>query len=52
MKLRSFVKRGFVILSVYSIVTFCVLMTADRVERLEENGFSTTNCGVAIKIGG
>lgn len=47
----SAIKKGFIVLAIYFVVAFLILMAADRVQRLEERGFSSNNCGVSIKIG-
>ncbi len=44
-------KKGLIVLTIYFVVAFLILMAADRVERLEKRGFSSSNCGVSIKIG-
>lgn len=50
MKLKQLLKKGLTIITIYAIVTLCVFVQADRVERLEDKGFSTVNKGVAIKL--
>ena len=44
-------KKGFIVLTIYFCVAILILMAADRVERLEKGGFSSSNCGISIKIG-
>lgn len=44
-------KKGFIVLTIYFCIAILILMAADRVERLEKEGFSSNNCGVSIKIG-
>ena len=50
MRLKKNIKRGFVVISIYMIVTFCLFMAADRVERLEKQDFRNTNTSVALKF--
>lgn len=51
MKLKRSVKMGLAVILIYSIVTTCLLMTADRIERLEREDFRNTNTSVSIKFG-
>lgn len=37
MKLKRVLKEGFIIMGVFAIVTIGMLLTADRIERLEKN---------------
>ena len=51
MKLKKNFMIGVVILFIYSIVTFCLLLVADRVERLEKEDFRNTNSSFVIRLG-
>lgn len=51
MQIKRNVKRGFIIIGIYLIIGICVLMMAERIERLENSGFETKSSGVSIKIG-
>ena len=51
MKLKKSIKRGFIVVSIYMVVTFCLFMAADRVERLEKQDFRNTDASVALKFG-
>lgn len=51
MKLKRSIKKGLVVLGIYSVVTFCLLMAADRVERLEKVDFRNDNASVELKFG-
>lgn len=50
MKLKKVVKRGIVVVCVYALAMVCVLMMADKVERLEEKERLQKECNVALKI--
>lgn len=51
MKLKQFFKKGVIVFTIYFIITLCVLLMSDRIERLEKGGFSSERCGIAIKLG-
>ena len=50
MKLKKSIKRGLVVLMFYSITTLCLLMTAERVERLERTNFRNENSSFSIQF--
>lgn len=50
LRMKDNVKKGLIVLVIYLLVAVCVLMTADRVERLQENGFSTETGGYTLKL--
>ena len=50
MKLKRVIKKGLVLVVVYSCAMFCVLMMAEKVERLEEKEKLQKQCNIAIKI--
>lgn len=50
MKLKRTVKKGLTLIGVYFLAMMCVLMMAERVERLEEKEKTQIECNVAVKI--
>lgn len=48
MNFTVLLKKGLVVFTIYSVITICLIMTADRIERLEKGGFSSINCGIKI----
>lgn len=49
-KLKRVFMRGLALVAVYAFAIICVLMMADRVERLEEKERLQNECNVAVKI--
>lgn len=50
MKLKSGIKKGLAIFTIYIVVTGCLLMSAERIERLEKEDFRNTNTSVILGI--
>ena len=50
MKLKNIVKKGIAIICVYGFAMLCVLMMAERVERLDAQVKLRAECNVAMKI--
>ena len=48
MTLKKNIKRGLFIFAVYSFITLCLLLTAERVERLEKSNFRNDNTSFSI----
>ncbi len=52
MLLNDNVKKGFAVLLVYSLVTICLFMATERIERLEvhSDDFRNTNTSVSLNF--
>ena len=50
MKIKKVVKKGLVLAAIYACAMLCVLLMAEKVERLEEKEKQQQEYNVAIKI--
>lgn len=52
MKMKELFKRGIAILTLYFVVTACLFLATDRIERLEQEGvdFRNSNTSVAVNF--
>jgi len=50
MKLKTLLKKGAIVVFIYSIVALGTLLIANRIERLEKKGFVDKQVGVTINF--
>ena len=53
MKIKQMVKEGFFLFLLYSLITLCLFLATDRIERLDKVGdnFRNTNSSVSFNFG-
>ena len=51
MSLVNYFKKGMIILSIYVIFVLYLFVAAERIDRLEDNGFIEEKSGISVKIG-
>lgn len=52
-KVRNNVKKGMTVLLIYTLITFCLLLSTKRIERLDslnKNDLRNTNASVSINL--
>lgn len=49
---KNFIKKGVLVLCVYTIITLCLMMATDRIERLDRsnNDFRNYNSSVSLNF--
>ncbi len=53
MKIKQMAKEGFYLFLLYSLITLCLFLATDRIERLDKMGddFRNTNSSVSFDFG-
>ena len=53
MKIKKMAKEGFFLFLLYSLITLCLFLVTDRIERLDKVGdnFRNTNSSVSLNFG-
>ena len=52
MKIKKMAKEGFFLFLLYSLITLCLFLATDRIERLDqvEGNFRNTNASVSVNF--
>ena len=48
--MQKLLREGFIILVVYLLITLCLILYANRIERLEKRGFNSTKSGIVMNV--
>lgn len=50
MIIKNYFRKGLIIIGIYLLVTFCLLLSAKRIEKLENGNFRNSNQSISLSF--
>lgn len=50
MVIKNYFRKGLIIIGIYLLVTFCLLLSAKRIEKLEKGNFRNNNQSISLSF--